>query len=113
MTEVQEEMFETTTPEAAADDGWEWAFVEIMGHRSHAGRCREVEWLGGKVLRIDVPVNGDPVSSGWKTHRYPLSAIFSYTLTDEASVMRENKPYEPPARYRLSAPMEGEEEDPI
>ena len=41
--------------------GWEWMLVEIMGHRTHWGRSREEERFGAKMLRIDVPVKGDPI----------------------------------------------------
>ena len=40
-------------------DGFEWAIVEVLGHRKHAGRVREEERFGAKMLRIDVPVHGD------------------------------------------------------
>lgn len=84
-------------PEA---DGWEWAIVEIFGHRRHAGRAREEERFGAKMVRIDVPIKGD----GWETHWYGGASIFSYTLTNEESVIRANKPYEAPSVYRLPAP---------
>lgn len=100
-----------------ADDGWEWAVVEIFGHRRHAGRTREEERFGSKMLRIDVPIfapartlfdaaDGKPEAPEivWQTHYYGGASIFSYTLTDEASVMRANKPYESPYRMRLAAP---------
>lgn len=93
----------------APEDGWEWALVEIMGHRSHAGRCREVERFGAKMIRIDVPIKGDPVKNGWETHLYSGASLFSYTPTDEDSVMRSNTPYEPPSRYRLPAPADDSE----
>jgi len=92
----------TTTSETK---GWEWACVEIMGFRKHVGRVREEERFGAKMLRIDIPVKGDPIANGWETHWYGGSSIFSLTLTDEESVMRHNKPYEPPARVRLPAPV--------
>lgn len=85
-------------------DGWEWAVVEIFGHRRHAGRTREEERFGAKMLRIDVPVKGDPEANGWTTHYYGGSAIFSFALTDEATALRFNKPYEPPSRYSLLTP---------
>lgn len=91
----------------AAEDtnnGWEWSIVEIFGHRSHAGRTREEERFGAKMLRIDVPINGDPDAQGWETHWYGGAAIFSQTPTDEATVMRINKPYERPGTYRLPPP---------
>jgi len=90
-----------------SDDGWEWAIVEIFGHRKHVGRIREEERFGAKMLRIDVPVKGDPVAHGWETHWYGGSSIFSLTLTDEASALRINKPYEAPATYRQAAPAPG------
>lgn len=82
----------------ADDDGWEWAIVEIFGHRRHAGRTREEERFGAKMLRIDIPVKGDAPANGWQTHYYGGSSIFSFSLSDEATVMRANKPYEPPSR---------------
>lgn len=88
---------------ATDNDGWEWCFLEIMGHRSHWGRSREEERFGAKMIRIDVPIQGDP-TKGWLTHYYGGSSIFSYSLTDEATVMKRNKPYEPPSRIALAAP---------
>ena len=93
----------------ASDEGWEWCFLEILGHRSHWGRSREEERFGTKMIRIDIPIKGDPIANGWETHYYGGASIFSYSLTDEAAVMKRNKPYEPAARYRLPAP---EEDDP-
>lgn len=79
------------------DDGWEWAIVEIMGHRKHYGRTREVERFGAKMLRVDIPKEGDPEKHGWETVFYSGTAIFSYSLSDEASVRQANKPYELPS----------------
>ena len=102
-------MNDTATAEQTAapadNDGWEWCFLEIMGHRSHWGRSREEERFGAKMIRIDVPTDGDP-AKGWTTHYYGGASIFSYSLTDEATVMKRNKPYEPPSRLRLPAPAE-------
>ena len=86
------------------EDGWEWAVVEIFGHRRHVGRCREEERFGAKMLRIDVPVKGDAAANAWRTHFYGGSSIFSYSLTDEASAVRANKPHEPPSGRALPAP---------
>lgn len=106
------ETAETTAPES---DGWEWAVVEIFGHRRHAGRTREEERFGAKLLRIDVPkivnvgvdlgaeAGGGSFTStavvGWTTHYYGGSSIFSFTPTDEASALRINRPYASPSRY--------------
>jgi hypothetical protein len=102
------ELAEPIEQTAAEDDGWEFAMVEIMGFRKHAGRCREVERFGAKLLRIDIPIKGDPVTHGWETRFYSGSSMFSYTPTDETSVMRANKPYESPHTYRLPAPDDDE-----
>lgn len=88
----------------AGRDGWEWAIVEIFGHRRHAGRTREEERFGAKLLRIDIPVKGDAAANGWETVFYGGSSIFSFSLSDQATCNRINKPYEPPARTRLPAP---------
>jgi hypothetical protein len=94
------------------DDGWEWAIVEVMGFRKHVGRVREVEKYGAKMLRVDVPIKGDPVANGWETHLYSGSALFGVTPTDEASAMKANKPYEPPALTRWrDSPAEHEHHD--
>jgi len=93
-------------------DGWEWAAVEIFGHRRHVGRTREEERFGTKMLRIDIPVKGDPAANGWETHYYGGTALFSYSLTDEASALRANKPYESPSRLTLEyAPNETADDD--
>jgi hypothetical protein len=117
---------------ADVNDGWEWMLVEIMGHRTHWGRGREEERFGAKMLRVDVPrfisfertysaapaVVFDPPRIEWSTHYYSGASIFSFTLTDERTVMAKNKPYEPPARYSLPPPgtpddrtEDGEDED--
>lgn len=93
------------TPEASftpgpmePDDGWEWAVVEVMGHRRHAGRTREVERFGAKMIRVDIPTKGDPDAHGWTTHFYPGSALFSFTPCTREAALKANKPYEPAAR---------------
>lgn len=106
-------MNDTATIESPAtaplDEGWDWAFVEIMGHRSHWGRIREEERFGTKMMRVDVPtvtetleveVDQPTTQIIWSTHFYTGSSIFSLTLTDEATVMKRNTPYRPP--YRLT-----------
>jgi len=56
------------------------------------------------MLRIDVPVKGDPSVHGWTTHYYGGASIFSFTLTDEATVMRKNLPWDAPARLTYREP---------
>ncbi len=70
--------------------------------RKHAGRTREEERFGAKMLRVDIPIDGDP-EKGWETRWYGGAAIFSMSLTTETVVMKLNKPYE--SAYRLRAPI--------
>lgn len=72
-------------------EGWEWAIVEVMGHRRHAGRIREEEKFGAKMLRVDIPIDGD-VAKGWVTHLYSAGALFSLRYCDEATVYAANRP---------------------
>jgi hypothetical protein len=95
----------------AQADGWEWMFLEIMGHRSHWGRARQEEPYGAKMLRIDVPIKGDPQANGWATHYYGGASIFSITLTDEATCLARNKPYERPSRLRLEPPTHEQDDE--
>ncbi|MCW2276343.1 hypothetical protein M2321_003948 [Rhodoblastus acidophilus] len=103
----------TETAEAAPpeNDGWEWAIVEIFGHRKHAGRTREEERFGAKLLRIDIPKDGDPETNGWETVYYGGSSIFSFALADEATALRFNKPYAPPSRIQLTHEPANESDD--
>jgi hypothetical protein len=101
------------SPAALPDDGWDWAVVEIMGHRKHAGRIREEERFGAKMLRVDIPIKGDPVKNGWETRYYGGPSIFSMSPCTEAVVMKLNVPYDAPSRYALPAPaQEGDDGDP-
>jgi hypothetical protein len=102
---MSEDQGDATIAPAAEDDGWEWAIVEVYGHRRHAGRIREEERFGAKMLRIDVPIEGDP-AKGFETRWYGGGSIFSLSLTDEASVMRVNRPYAPAGR--ILAPIDDE-----
>ncbi len=102
-----------TTSNSMPDDkdGWEWMLVEIMGFRKHWARTREEERYGTKMLRVDIPNKGDPAVHGWTTHFYGPASIFSITLTDEATVMDENTPWDAPARLRYQ-PLEVIEPEP-
>jgi hypothetical protein len=50
-----------------------WAIVELMGHRQRGGYVQDVEMFGGKMLRIDIPV--EPEKS--ITEFYGCSAIYA------------------------------------
>lgn len=80
--------------------GWTWAIVEIMGMRRHVGRFIEVEMVGVKMIRVEVPINeaiatdGKPTEykvTGWQTYFYPGSSIFGLTPTNERSAMIANR----------------------
>lgn len=101
----------STETESVETDGWEWAVLEIFGHRKHAGRTREEERFGAKLLRIDIPNKGDPATHGWSTHFYGGSAIFSFSLADEATCLKANKPWEPPSRLSLPPPCDDDADD--
>ncbi|MBB3937719.1 hypothetical protein [Aureimonas phyllosphaerae] len=115
-------MSEQTSP-AGDEPAADWMIIEVFGHRRHAGRVREEERFGAKMLRIDIPkveridLPGDerPVPSvtvtSWTTHFYGGAAIFSATFTDEASVLRMNTPYVAPSRMSLPAPIGDRDED--
>lgn len=82
------------------NEGWEWCFVEIMGHRSHWGKQREIEKFGSKFMRVDVPIDGDPAGK-WETHLYSGAAIFCLTPATEDMVMKRNKPYMRPSPLQI------------
>lgn len=88
-------------PTPAATD--EFAIVEVFGHRRHVGRIVEVERFGAKMLRVDVPTDGD-FEKGYTTHFYGGASIFGLTPTDAETVRRSNEPYRPAGRYSLPAP---------
>lgn len=90
-----------TTAEQDHGEGWESAIVEVFGHRKHVGFIREEERFGAKLMRIDVPTNGDVDHPTWETHWYGGASIFSLTLTDAASVFAANKPYRAPSRFLI------------
>lgn len=85
----------------------EYAIVEIMGHRRHVGRIREVERFGSKMLQVDVPTDGD-FAKGWVSHFYAGGALFGVTYTDLDTVEKLNKPHE---RYRPYLPPPDEDGD--
>lgn len=89
-------MAETDRTETPATDEPrpEWAIVEIMGHRRHAGAISEVQRFGASMLRIDVP--GHEPGSIYATHYFGGPAIFSIRPCTEARARQE-------ARYEIGA----------
>jgi hypothetical protein len=65
------------------------------------------------MLRIDIPIKVDAAVHGWATRYYSGPSIFSFTLTDEATVMKKNLPWDAPARLTYREPeAEAAEEEP-
>ncbi len=100
---------------------YEWAMVELFGHRKHYGRTCEVERFGTKLLRIDVPLAaaapllGEPET--FETHFYGGSAIFSFTPMTEEAVRKwadryRPVPYEPIARLPYAGAASEPDDDP-
>jgi hypothetical protein len=102
---------ETEAATAKPDDqpADEFAIVEVFGHRKHAGRILEVERFGTKLLRIDIPKEGD-FEKGYSTHFYGGPSIFSMTPCDLATVQRANRPYQPASQLTYSEEEETEDE---
>jgi len=104
----------TLNPESAqavdADAPEEYAIVEVFGHRKHAGRIIEVERFGTKLLRIDIPKEGD-FALGFSTHFYGGPSLFSMTPCDLATAQRMNKPYAPASQLTYSEAEVDEAED--
>lgn len=86
-----------------AEEPERYAVVEIFGHRKHVGRIMEVERFGSKMLRVDVPNDGD-FAAGFVSHFYSGGAIFGLTETDLDTVRRANRPWQPTGHYSLPAP---------
>lgn len=59
----------------------EWSYVEVMGHRVHYGRTREVPLAGIVMLEIEVPTRDPEV---FECYRYAGSALFGvHPITEE------------------------------
>lgn len=64
------------------DEGFDsWAVLELMGHNVLAGRVREEEIAGTKMLRIDVPETGERQAY---TKFFGASAVYALTPCEEA-----------------------------
>lgn len=94
---------------AAIEATEEYAIVEVFGHRKHAGRIYEIERFGTKLLRIDIPKDGD-FAMGFTTHFYGGPSIFSLTPCDLATVQRANKPYQPASLLTHADEEDGEQD---
>lgn len=62
------------------------AIVELLGHRTLAGFCREVEVCGARVLRIQVPLPDDRTMA----HLVPASSLYALTPSTAETVADTN-----------------------
>lgn len=70
----------------------QFAVVEIFGHRSHAGRVSQVDFAGGKMLKIEVPIEG-AWENGVAEYLYGGGAIFSVRACTRQEAEEANKPW--------------------
>lgn len=83
----------------AAFEGW--ALLELMGHRQRVGRVSEVEMFGGKLLRIDIPVDGGEFTEFYGCSSvYALRPIAEDVARDMAKRCSDPRPVRP-VEYRL------------
>ncbi|WP_128292039.1 MULTISPECIES: hypothetical protein [Afifella] len=88
---------------SAQDTAYEgWAALELMGHRRRVGYVREVEAFGGKLLRIDIPVEGaeDVTEFYGCTSLYALRPVSEEIARDYAKASGDPRPVRPVA-YRI------------
>lgn len=52
-----------------------WALIELMGHRTRVGKVSEAEIYGGKLIRIDIPIND--LNGEFVTEYYGCGSIYS------------------------------------
>jgi hypothetical protein len=81
-----------------------WAILELMGHRERPGYIKEVEIAGGKMLRIDIPVQKDDAGQDvMVTEFYGAAALYCMTPCSEEIARGRATPYNDP---RPVKPME-------
>lgn len=64
-----------------------WAVVELMGHRQRPGQVTEVEMYGGKLLRVDIPIEG----GSSVTEFYGVASIYAVRPVSEEIARRMAK----------------------
>lgn len=78
-------------------DSFEWAILELFGHRQLAGKITEVDRFGVKFCRIDIP-SEPPV-----TQFYGGAAIYGITITTEEIATKVAR-RTPPMTHALGLP---------
>jgi hypothetical protein len=75
-----------------------WAMLELMGHRKRVGRVQEVEMYGGRMLRIDIPLDGGDV-----TEFYSCASIYALFPLSEERARNAAKRYAGPRTVQAVA----------
>jgi hypothetical protein len=82
-----------------------WAMLEVMGHRKRVGRVQEVEMYGGKMLRIDIPLEGGDVTEFYSCASiYALRPLSEEVARDAAKRHADPRPVRPVDYRALPAP---------
>ena len=106
--ETQQE--QPTAPEPAEVLPDTYAIIEVFGHRRLIGRVFEVERYGTKMLRIDIPKDGD-FALGYTTQFYGGGSVFSETPCDLDTVKRHYGRLRPPPAALAYRDPEDDEDD--
>jgi hypothetical protein len=82
-----------------------WAMLELMGHRQRVGRVQEVEMYGGKMLRIDIPLEGGDVTEFYSCASiYALRPLSEEVARDRVKELGDPRPVRPVDYRALPAP---------
>ena len=76
-------------PDAPEPKPERWGRIEIVGHRRHFGRFREITFLGVRMLEVDQPVR----PGVFATSRYNAQAIFGVHDLTKEDVIRHLRLY--------------------
>jgi hypothetical protein len=104
-----------------ADEAYEgWAILELMGHRVRPGYVKEVEMAGGKMIRVDIPIDG----AEHVTEYYGCAAIYALRPASEQIVKdaikhsygddpRPVRPVDYKERTQIQAPPPDDDDEPF
>ena len=90
MKKEQQALLPATREKQEAPELKDWALVELFGHQQIVGFLSQQNFASGVLFRVDVPdltKDGKVIRLGF-TRYFGLSAIYSITPLDEATVRR-------------------------
>ena len=98
----------------AASEPDSWAIVELMGHLTRAGRISEVTKFGAALLRLDVPIPGEP--DAFATELFGGNAVYRIRYCTEEIARRAAGDIGDPRPTmaltpRLPAPVDDDEDE--